>query len=288
MKKIFLLLLTISLVVLTLVGCEKNKNGCLCGQCDPSVCTCNGDCTLNPDGTCNCEGCPCHMSAEKVYVETRESGTSNGNVTIKIKRPELVGITNKSLQQNINNLILDSVKPYSDEISDISEGFTTADTQDDMIKNKKYSYEVNYKTYTLDNYLSLVVIYDLKTGNSINTGSTGLFDGLRSSKWKETYVVNTADPYENEPLKVEDVCSFSDCRKVMAEEVNKQAEQEDIDIILGNGITEVPENQRFYINGQYKTLVLYFEPGTITKYSLGEREYTMPFKYNSSTQKFER
>ena len=287
MKRLFLLLLVVAITIFGLVACDKGGNKCKCAECDPSTCTCNGNCEMNADGTCNCEGCLNRKTAEKVYVETRKSGTSTGNVTIKIERPELVGITNKSLQQNINNLIMDSVKPYSDEISDISEGFTTAESRDSMIENKKYSYEVSYNTYTLDNYLSLVVNYDLKTGNSINTGNSNLFDGLRSSKWKETYVVNTADPYENEPLKVEEVCSFSDCRKAMAEEVNRMADDQGIDIILGNGLTEVPENQRFYINGN-KKLILYFEPGTIAKYSIGELTYEMPFKYNSSTQKFEK
>ena len=282
MKKVFLFLIIAITVVGIFAGCKK-ETGCKCKDCDPSVCNCTGECELNSDGTCNCEGCPCKKVEKITYVETRETNIVKTQTSINIRRPELVGLKNKNLQENINNAILDSVKPYQDEISDISEGFAF-DASDDMIKNKSYRYQVDYNTYMLDDYLSLVVNYDLKTGNYTFDGKT---DGLRSSTWKETYVVDTADAYKNETLKYADVCNISNCSKVMAQEVNKLAQSRGIDIILGNGLTEVPANQRFYIDGKKEKLVLYFEPGTIAKYSAGELLFEMPFKYNSSSHKFE-
>ena len=283
MKKIFLLLIIMTMIFGILTACEK-KHECKCSGCNPDECTCTEECELNPDGTCNCEGCPCKKKEEVKYIEARESSIIKTQTNIVIKRPELVGLKNKNLQENINKAILDSVKPYQDEISDISEGFAF-DASDVMIKNKSYYYHVDYNTYMLDDYLSLVVNYDLKTGNYIS--GTSKTDGLRSSTWKETYVVDTSDSYKNETLKFADVCNIPNCSKVMATEVNKLAQSRGIDIILGNGLTEVPANQRFYIDGKKEKLVLYFEPGTIAKYSAGELLFEMPFKYNSSSHKFE-
>ena len=287
MKKNIILLISLLLFSLVLVGC-KDKEGVYCGcpNCDSSALNCSDSCEYLETGECTC---PNHKptptpEVKKVKVISKNLNISKPqtHVLIQIQRPEIEGMDDLILQQSINDEISSAIVPYEDEISNLAEGFSIE--KDDMIETKSYKVVVDYKTSYLDNYLSLIVNHNVRTGNNIGTyEDPEKTDGLRSSQWKETYVIDTAN---NKRLNFADVCDFTNCKFIVTEEINKQAQEQGIDIIFGNGLLEIPDNQRFYIDGENKKLVLYFEPGTIAKYVAGELFFEMPFTYSESTKKF--
>ncbi len=289
MKKNILLLIALLLISLVLVGCDEEEGYyCGCSSCDINALNCSKSCKYSETGECICPNCKPTPTPviRKVNVISKNLNISKPqtHVMINIQRPEIDGLGDLILQQKINDEISSAIIPYEDEISNLAEGFSVE--TDDMIETKSYKIVVDYKTSYLDDYLSLIVNHNVRTGNNIGTyEDPEKTDGLRSSQWKETYVIDTVN---NLRLNFADVCDFSNCKFIVTEEINKQAQEQGIDIIFGNGILEIPDNQRFYIDGENKKLVIYFEPGTIAKYVAGELFFEMPFTYSESTHKFVR
>lgn len=288
MKKAILFLVLI-ISALLIVGCDDN-NFCGCETCRAYEVKCSANCSFKTTGKCTCPDCPDYDTSEpivtsKVKVYSTGYKKQATNVNIDVQKPEIEGMSDLIVQQRINKDISDSILPYEDEIANLSEGFSYNDS-DDMIKAKTYTYLVDYKTYLLDDYLSLVVQHDIRTGNSINSAQEpNKTDGVRSNKWKNTYVV---DVVNNKELTYLDVCNITNCKGKIIEEINRQAtEEKKIDILMTDkGLADIPDNQRFYIDDTTKKLIIYFEPGSIAKFSAGELLFEMPFKYDSSSKKF--
>ena len=288
MKKIFVLISVLTICFI-MTACEKEKYECGCPYCKENGIECSEGCHFE-NNVCSCEGCPAKKidvaPEDPVTVVTRERNLVKQltHVNMNVQRPEIEGMSDLILQQTINQEISDSITPYWDEINNLSEGFSAE--ADDMIKSKSYKYNVTYDVYRLDNYLCLVVNHDIRTGNYAGTyDDPEKTDGLRSSQWRETYVIDTQN---NKRLTFADVCDIPNCKYIVREEVNNQASQNGIELVLGSGVFEIPDNQRFYINNKTKKLIIYFEPGTIAKYSAGELLFEMPFTYSDSTKKFTR
>ena len=291
MKKIVLLLLLVVFALL-MVGCDDYF--CGCESCKMADVKCSESCQYQSTGKCTCDGCPDNKTQEvknsEVKVVTRNYTVKKqqNNMEVKVERPEITGFENMLVQQEVNKEIADAITPYQEEIAELSEGFAY-DNSDPMIRAKAYKYYVTYETYALDDYLSIVVKHDIITGNATySADGTNKTDGLRSNSWKETYVIDTADLTAREKLKIEDVCQIENCRMYMADVVKKMAEEMNVETMIGNEIKEIPKEQKFYIDGRTKQLILYFEPGSIAKYSAGELLFEMPFTYNSVTHKFEK
>ncbi len=288
MKKIVLLLLVFVLSIL-FVGCDDYQ--CGCEACKSAGIKCVQECEYESSGKCSCPGCPNNKQTDpsktsdiKVVTRNYTVKKQQNNMEVRVERPEITGFENMLVQQEVNKEISDAITPYQEEIAELSEGFAY-DNSDPMIRAKAYKYYVTYDTYTHDDYLSIVVQHDIITGNSTySQDSKNKTDGLRSNSWKETYVIDTSNLTAKEKLKVEDVCNIQSCRLYMVDVIKQLADEMSVETMIGNEIKEIPKDQKFYIdNGK---LILYFEPGSIAKYSAGELLFEMPFTYDSSIRKF--
>ena len=166
--------------------------------------------------------------------------------------PAFEELTNFSFQESINKEIAELINPYINEIKIVS---------DDSI-SKQYKYYVDFERYDNDIFVSLVIDQNYVTG------------GMRSNAWKDTF---TIDIIENKKVMLADICSSEDYKKIIVDEVNKQAKQKEINLVAGNGLVDIPDTQRFYIKD--KKLYIYFEPASIAPYLDGEMHFEMPFEY---------
>ena len=148
--------------------------------------------------------------------------------------------------------MVNSTSPYIKEIEVVADETIT----------KQYKYTVSYERYNNDNYISLVILQNYSTGEG----------GMRSNEWKDTY---TVDVVKNKLLSLADVCAMNNYKQIIVDEVNKQARSQNL--MAGNGLTHIPETQRFYIKD--KKLYIYFEPASIAPYLDGELIFEMPFEY---------
>ena len=274
------------------VGCEMEEPPYTCGcpYCVEEGITCSLNCNFIYDDKCTCDCSykvdPYAPPPSKIQVISKPFSfmRQQSNIYIDVQRPELTGLDDYLLEQRINKEISDSIVPYEEEFQNMAEGFSYND-DDAMVNAKTYNYTVRYDVFRAKgNFLSLIVKHDIKTGNYIK-GENGqdMTDGLRSNSWKETYVIDTIN---NKQLKLEDVCNFPDAKSVIIDEINKQAEEKDIEIILGTGVKDISDNHSFYITEDSK-LIVYFGPGTIARYSLGELTFEMPFEFNKKVSKFD-
>ena len=127
-----------------------------------------------------------------------------------------------------------------------------------------YKYVTTYYKYTCGKYLSLVIDQDYQTG------------GIRSNKWKDIYNINAETErlfYLNEIFKV-----GIDYKTAIIEEINRQALTQNIELIGGNGLTKIPDKQKFYIKDD--KLVIYFAPSEAAANVYGELHFEMPFTMN--------
>lgn len=192
--------------------------------------------------------------SEKINVETILTKTDTQRREVNLEMPMFMNLSNYSFQETINKEIADSINPYTNEISIVAD--------ESLPTSVKYRYTVSYERYNNDDYISLVVLQNYATG------------GMRSNVWRDTY---TIDVVNNRELSLEDVCSSKNYKKIIVDEVNRQAKEKNIKLIAGNGLADIPDTQRFYIKD--KKLYIYFEPASIAPYLDGEMHFEMPFEY---------
>ncbi len=193
--------------------------------------------------------------AERVIVDATISNTSDSKREIYISMPTFSGLSDYAFQQRINQRMNDTVRGYQNEINIVLDESTPLTT--------KYRYNVDFNRYNNDNYVSLVITQNYQTG------------GMRSNLWKETFNV---DVVKNSEIYLKDIFdSTVDYEKEIVKEINKQAEKKNYEIVGGNGLSDIPETQKFYIKDE--KLVIYFDPAAIAPYVYGELHFEMPFKY---------
>ena len=216
--------------------------------------------------------------SETIEVRTRNTPNESPRVFVDTKWPEILNLSNYSKQEIINDQIYESIIPYIDEINVVSEGITSVEESDNLMSTKQYHYDVDFERYNNDIYLSLVVTQDIRI--SLGDSEVG---GLRSNKWKDTYVVdcNTSDL-----VQLKDICNFANYKAVILDEVNRQAKANNYTLAGDGELTKLSDTQRFYIKDG--KLIIYFEPASIAPYLLGELEFEMPFMYDSYSHKFTR
>lgn len=194
-------------------------------------------------------------ASEKIIVDATTSNTSNSKREIHISMPTFSNLENYSFQQYINQRMNDTVKGYQNEINVVLDSDTPLTT--------KYRYNVDFNRYNNDNYVSLVINQNYQTG------------GMRSNSWKDTYNV---DVVENIEIYLKDLFEPTvDFEKEIIDEINKQADKKNYELVGGNGLSDIPETQKFYIKDG--VLVIYFDPAAIAPYVYGELHFEMPFEY---------
>ena len=98
---------------------------------------------------------------------------------------------------------------------------------------------------------------------------------MRSNSWKDTYNV---DVKRNTEIYLRDLFEpTTDYEEEIIKEINKQASKKNYELVGGNGLSDIPETQKFYIKD--KVLVIYFDPAAIAPYVYGELHFEMPFEY---------
>ena len=190
--------------------------------------------------------------AEEIVVNSVTTKVETKKRFIDVNMPAFEELTNFSFQESINKEIAELINPYINEIKIVS---------DDSI-SKQYKYYVDFERYDNDIFVSLVIDQNYVTG------------GMRSNAWKDTF---TIDIIENKKVMLADICSSEDYKKIIVDEVNKQAKQKEINLVAGNGLVDIPDTQRFYIKDE--KLYIYFEPASIAPYLDGEMHFEMPFEY---------
>lgn len=240
MKRIAIVLLIIILITLLIIGgyfiVFNNKN-----PKEPSGDT-SGD-VIKP-----------LMKSETINIETVKTETETIRRRIDVGMPAFTNLSDFTFENVINKKIADSINPYIDEISIVSDESTT----------KTYKYTVSFERYNNEDYISLVVLQNYYTG----------IDGMRSNVWKDTY---TVDVVKNKEVSLADICNTSNYKKIIVAEVNKQANEKNIKLISGNGLANIPDTQRFYIKDN--KLYIYFEPASIAPYLDGELIFEMPYEF---------
>lgn len=192
--------------------------------------------------------------SEKINVNPSLTQTNTLRRVIDVKMPTINGLTDYAFQENVNKKIAASIDPYINEIAIVADESVPATTV--------YRYTVTYERYNNDDYLSLVVLQNYATG------------GMRSNAWKDTY---TVDVVRNKEMTLADLCSSKNYKKIIVAEVNKQAKEQNIELVAGNGLADIPDTQRFYIKDDQ--LYIYFEPASIAPYLDGEMHFKMPFEF---------
>lgn len=125
-----------------------------------------------------------------------------------------------------------------------------------------FTYESNYTRYDCGDYISIVA------DQYIHFGET------RPQIRKRCYVIDS-----NRAASVSLVDLFVDktnYKKSILDEINQQAEAQNIELVGGNGLKEIADTQAFYIKDSQ--LIIYFESSEVAATAVGELEFIMPFE----------
>lgn len=125
-----------------------------------------------------------------------------------------------------------------------------------------FTYDVTYDRYNCGDYISIVINQYIHLGEG------------RPRIQKKCYVINAR---ENTLAYLCDVFANKDTYQgAIMEEINKQARSMEIELVGGNGLSELNDTQAFYIKDD--KLIIYFEASEIAATAVGELEFEMPFK----------
>ena len=197
------------------------------------------------------------MASEKITIKSTDSRSIDSNRNIQIIMPYFENLGNDAtkFQEYINMKMAENSGPYQEEINVIIDEKTPS--------TKKIEYAVDYDRYNNDEYISLVINHDYNSG------------GIRTDSWKETYNV---DVVEKKEIFLADLFeSGIDYKEEILKVINEDAKNRNIELVGGNGLSNIPDGQKFYIED--KTLVLYFDRAAIAPAVDGELIFEMPFEY---------
>ena len=195
--------------------------------------------------------------AEQIVIKAYRIINPSKNKDIRAEVPEIVNLTNNAFKEYMNQKILKTVLDYKSEMDVMVDEDTALETL--------YKYVVSYQTYPTDIYLSLVVNNNYQTG------------GMRSNIWKDTYTINVSD---NKEVFLKDLFNPEiDYKAAILKEINSQASARNYELVGGNGLSNLPDEQKYYIKDG--KLIIYFDAAAIAPYVLGELEFEMPFTYNN-------
>lgn len=197
--------------------------------------------------------------AEKIVVNPYNITNSSKNRDVRTSIPKLMNLDDSRFQEYMNKKMLQTVIDYQNEIETMIDEDTPAATL--------YKYVVSYEKYANDIYLSMVVSNDYQTG------------GMRSNSWKDTYTVDVTKGANKEIFLKDLFKAEVDYKKEILAEINEQAETKGYELVGGNGLSSLPDTQKFYIKDQ--KLIIYFDPAAIAPYVYGELHFEMPFTYEN-------
>jgi hypothetical protein len=194
--------------------------------------------------------------AATITVTSTNKRTNDGAIDIDISIPVLSGLEDKKFEYDINTEMAKDILAYESEVYVMASG---------DVGINKYTFKTRYEKYVNDDYLSLVIPQEYTTG------------GIRSNRWKDTYNI---DARKGKRIYLADLFDpTEDFQKAIISEINKQATEDNVELVGGVGLSNIPEKQKFYIKD--KKLIIYFDPAGIAPYVFGELHFEMPFRYEN-------
>ena len=202
---------------------------------------------------------PSEMSAsEKIIVDVARATNVDSKRNVQVNIPKFTNLTDYAFQQFVNNKMSETANYYQNEISVVADEYTPITTV--------YTYMVDYDRYNNENYVSIVINHRYQTQ----------VGGLRSNIWKDTYNV---DVVNNREVVLKDLFAGNvDYMTEIVDEINRQADVLNYELVGGAGLQEIPDTQKFYIKD--KELYIYFDPAAIAPYVYGELNFKMPYIWN--------
>ena len=191
--------------------------------------------------------------SENITIKNNISKYKSSTKSIDVSIPEFQNL-DISYENYINNKIykeLNDISVYEEQTKGLKE---------DEIGY--FTYETSYDRYNCKEYISLVVNQYIHMG-----------DG-RPRIQKKCYVVNAKT--NSTVMLVEIFDDKINYKNIILSEINKQASEKQIELIGGNGLSELADTQAFYIKDN--KLVIYFEASEIAATAVGELEFVMPFE----------
>ena len=205
--------------------------------------------------------------ADEVVVETGTYKVTTDHKFIDCEYPKIKSFKNASKMKYINDLIVEDINQYRDEIDvmledEISLLLTESGEEESKIKpTDRYRYVVSYEKFTFDKYLFLVVSQEYNSG------------GIRSVKFKDIYSIDvTTETIVELSEMFEPGVHFE---SAIIAEIQKQAVGRNIELMGGNGIKSLKKSQKFYIKDS--KLIIYFAPAEVAANVYGELSFEMPF-----------
>lgn len=125
-----------------------------------------------------------------------------------------------------------------------------------------FTYETNYTRYDCGDYISIVANQYIHFGEA------------RPQIRKKCYVI---DSVRSASVSLVDLfADKTNYKKSILDEINRQAEEKNIELVGGNGLKEITDTQAFYL--KENQLIIYFESSEIAATAVGELEFVMPFE----------
>ena len=147
---------------------------------------------------------------------------------------------------------------YKNVYDELKKGLEEEDVGD-------FTYRVSYERYNFYDFISLVVTQEIEFGDSRPTIS------------KKCYVVNAR---KNQTAGLKDLFNNkTNYKGRIMSEINKQASEQNIEIVGGSGITSISDSQSFYV--KQEKLHIYYKSAEIAPAAVGELDFEMPFSVSN-------
>ncbi len=176
--------------------------------------------------------------------------------------PEFINLT-PSFNSYINNKISSELS-YTNIYNDLTSGIVNKDQIGDFI------YNVKYDKYDNDDYITIIASQEIE------------LVGIRNKSLKKIYMI---DAKQNRLLSLKDIMDNNlDYKKEIVSQIEDLASKKSIELIGGNGLGTIDDDQKFYIKN--KKLHIYFESGEVAPVAVGELDFEMPFTFEDGFFKF--
>ena len=193
------------------------------------------------------------MSSTNIIIENVGDIGEDGNIEVDVTIPHFKNLSD-SYNFYINDLIKDRFN-YKRVFKEFVAGMKNADLL-------RFKYNVDYERYDYYDFISIII------------NEYAELEGDRPRITKTCYVINAKD---SRTASLGDAFETNkDYKKIILEEINKQAKKNNIEFMGDNELTILSEFQSFYIKDE--KLHIFFEASSVAANSFGDLDFEMPFK----------
>ena len=193
------------------------------------------------------------MSSTNIIIENVGDIGEDGNIEVDVTIPHFKNLSD-SYNFYINDLIKDRFN-YKRVFKEFVAGMKNADLL-------RFKYNVDYERYDYYDFISIII------------NEYAELEGDRPRITKTCYVINAKD---SRTASLGDAFETNkDYKKIILEEINKQAKKNNIEFMGDNELTILSEFQSFYIKDE--KLHIFFEASSVAANSFGDLDFEMPFE----------